>query len=85
MLADYNNLQRGVSVLSYARSEIHTICNKIECAINEAKSKNKSPKFSKCCRQVEESTKKMRKTTDDLVRIGQALQALAEVVAKFEG
>lgn len=84
MLADYEKLQRGVTVLSFARSSIEDICKKIEQAINEAKRQNKSPKFNKCCNKVEESVRKMRKTTVELVRIGQTLQAISEVLLKFE-
>ena len=84
MQADAEVIHRGVTTLSYARSDIHSMCNGIEQAVREASSHNKNGKFTKCTSRINEIVRKMRQSAEDLSQIGQTLQRLEYVVRAMD-
>lgn len=84
MQTDTKALRQGVKALSYARSQVHMICGTIRNVVGEAEKSNNNAKFKNCARKIAEIVVKMEATTKDMVEVGQKLEALACIVAKFE-
>ena len=83
MKADAETIHRGVTALSYARSEIHMMCNRIEQALDEASGMNKNGKFKQCSAKINEIVVKIRRSADDLAQVGQTLQRVEEITREF--
>lgn len=84
MQANAETIHRGVTTLSYARSDIHSMCNRIEQAVREASSHNKNGKFTKCSNRINEIIRKMRQSAEDLTQVGQTLQKLENIVRAMD-
>lgn len=84
MQADADTIHRGVTALSYARSDVHSMCNRIEQAVREAANYNKNRKFTKCTNSINEIIRQMRQSAEDLVQIGKTLEKLEYIVRAMD-
>lgn len=80
MQANSQAIQKGINILSTARSQIHSMCNEIEQAIRKAESVNKNKVFNQCKTKVDSCVKNMRASAEELCSIGKGLSALLNVI-----
>jgi len=84
MQTDSQAINEGVRALSYAHTQVHSICDKIKTAVDDAKRTNSNPKFKKTATKIEEIISKMRFTTKDMIELARKLEQLQSIVAQFE-
>lgn len=85
MQGDANAIHSGVTTLSYARSMVHGMCDRLEQAVSDAERSNSGGRFKKCTRNISEVVKKMRTSAQDLARIGQTMERLEYIIRELDG
>lgn len=84
MQADADAIHSGVTTLSYARSDIHMMCGRIQQAVGEAERTNQNNKFRRCITKINEIVAKMKESAEDLAQVGQTLERLEYIVRAMD-
>ena len=84
MQADSQALFDAVRVISYGRSMADGMYGRLTQAVSQAESSNMGRKFKKCTSDIRRSLQLVRKSIDDLCKVGQKLEKIAYIVREME-
>ncbi len=85
MQGDAEAIHNGVTTLSYGRSMVDGMCNRLEQAVSDAERSNAGRRFKKCTQTIRDVVKKMRASAQDLARIGQTMERLEYIIRELDG